>query len=171
MKGKALKRALEVDPIRAGGDIPLITDKTELITPTVAQEMLRANKDNRPINWKKVEEYSDAMVRGEWKLHAQGIVLDEGGNILTGQKRLWAVIYADVSVYMRVSRGNPKDTAKLLDRGDPQSARDLASRGTGRWHSPTESSIARACAALTGNMRPSKTQLADIFEANSKKAT
>jgi hypothetical protein len=167
---KAMKRALQKDPIRANGDVPLITDSTELITPEMAQEMLRRNKNNRPINWKKVEEYADIISKGEWRLHAQGIILDEDGNILTGQKRLWAIIYADTAVLMRISRGNPKSTAKLLDRGDPQSARDLASRASGRWHSPTESSIARACEALNGNMKPSKDRLAERMEENAARA-
>lgn len=156
MKGKALRRALQTsDSIRVNAEVPLITDTTELITPTIAQEMLKRNKANRPINWNKVEEYATAMADGFWRLHAQGIILDSENNILTGQKRLWAVVYSGVNVYMRVSRGNPPDTARLIDRGTPQSARDLASRDTGTKHTPTEASIARAFCALMGNTKPS----------------
>lgn len=169
MKGKALRRALETaDALRVGASVPLITDTTELITPTVAREMLRRNTANRPINWRKVEEYASIMASGRWELHAQGIVLDTEANVLTGQKRLWAVIYADTNVYMRVSRGNPATTGRLLDRGTPQNSRDLASRGTGRKHSPTEASIARAALALTGTTRPSTDQLADAIEAHAQ---
>lgn len=169
---KARRRASKTpDVIRIDGDLPLIVDTTELITPEVAQKMLHRNPSNRPINWRKVEEYSAIMKRGEWVLHAQGLVLDGDGNLLTGQKRLWAVIYSDVSVYMRVSRGNPKKTARLLDRGTPQSARDLASRDTDKKHSPTESSIARAIWALRGTLRPSTDQLAQVIAANSANAS
>lgn len=126
------------------------------------------NTANRPINWRKVEEYASQMRSGQWRLHAQGIILDTNGNVLTGQKRLWAVVYSGVNVYMRVSRGNPPDTARVIDRGDAQSARDLATRLTGRKHSPTESSIARALCALMGNGRPTTDQLSDVVSAHSE---
>lgn len=167
MKGRALRRALQTtDSIRVNSDVPLITDTTELITPALAHEMLQRNKSNRPINWSKVEEYADAMKRGEWRLHGQGIILDVAGNILTGQKRLWAVIYSGCNVYMRVSRGNPPETAHLIDRGTPQTSRDLASRETRRKHSPTEVSVARAICALMGNTKPSTDVLAITLSAN-----
>lgn len=164
LKGKALQRAMSCsDSIRLTGNVPLIIDKTESITPLIAHEMLQHNKNNRPINWKKVEEYADMMRKGEWKLHSQGIILDEKGNILTGQKRLWAIIYSDVAVNMRVSRGCPSDTARMIDRGDPQSSRDLAARETTRKHSPYEVNLARAMLVLRDNTKPSKDQIADIM--------
>lgn len=172
MKGKALRRALETPTtaLRIGAPIVLITDTTELVTPETAREFLQHNQSNRPINWKKVEEYAETMRRGEWELHAQGIVLDTNGNILTGQKRLWAVVYSGVNVYMRISRGSPSSVAKLLDRGTPQTSRDLAARGSGRKHSPTEASLARAYSALMGNPKPSVDQLATIIEVNAPQA-
>lgn len=161
---KALKRAaLTSDAIRVDGNVPLIVDTTELIDPAKAHEMLQRNKSNRPVNWKKVEEYAAIMARGEWKLHAQGIIIDTCGNLLTGQKRLWAVIYSNSAQYFRVSRGNPAEVAKLLDRGTPQSARDLASRDTERKHSPTEASIARAVCAIRGILKPSTDELAEVI--------
>lgn len=164
MKGKALRRAIATDDaIRVNADIVAITDKTELITPEYARELLSRNRSNRPINWRTVEKYAETMRNGQWSLTPQGIIIDSAGNISTGQKRLWAVIYSGVSVYMRVSRGSSPNVAKLIDRGDPQSARDLASRDTERKHSPTESSIARAVLALRGNLRPSKDELAEII--------
>lgn len=168
MKGKALRRALETkDAIRINADIPLIVDTTELITPAVAQELLNRNKGNRPVNWKQVEEYAAMMKRGEFMLTAQGIVIDKNGNLLTGQTRLWAVLLSDCSVYMRVSRGNLPETGRLLDRGRPQSARDLASRETEKKHSPIEASIARGVCAIAGNMKPSKDELGAVIAANS----
>jgi hypothetical protein len=147
-------------------DLPLITDTTELISPETAYEMLLKNKNNRPINWKKVEEYAVNMKNGAWELHAQGIILDKDGNVLTGQKRLWAVIYSNASVHMRVSRGSPTSSAKLIDRHTPQSARDLASRGTGEKHSPVETSLARGILVSKGNLRPSTDELAQAIEIN-----
>ncbi len=163
-KGKAYRRASEcADSIRLVHDIPLIVDKTEIITPTIAHEMLQRNTNNRPINWKKVEEYAAIMAKGEWKLHSQGIILDEKNNILTGQKRLWAIIYSDTAVPMRVSRGCPSNTVRMIDRGEPQSARDMAARETTRKHSPYEVSLARGFLVLHDKTKPSKDQLADTM--------
>jgi len=171
MKGKALRRAIETGNVsRISGDIPLIQDKTELISPKIAQQMLKANKHNRPINWKRVERYADLMAKGKWQLTPQGIIFDKDGNLLTGQQRLWAIVYADTSVYMRVSRGSPASIGKMLDRGMVQSARDLATRGSGRTHSPQESSMARAMLILAGNTKPTTDELGDIIEGNADKA-
>ena len=166
MKGKALRRALQTSEAhRIGGptDLPVLQDTSDLITPEIAYQMLLANRHNRPINWRRVEEYAAIMSKGEWQLHSQGIILDRSGNILTGQKRLWAIIYSNCSVYMRISRGNPESVALVIDRGDPQSARDLASRKSGRRHSPFEASIARGICAIHGDFRPSKDVLAAVI--------
>ena len=172
MKGKALRRAIQTtDVVRINSSLPLITDTTEIITPQLAEEMLKKNRSNRPVNWKKVEEYATIMQEGQWELHAQGIILDPGGNIITGQTRLWAVIYSGVQVPMRISRGNPAKVAKLIDRGRPQSARDLASRDTEKKHSPIESTIARVICALNGNVKPSVDELGEKIAENSGLAT
>jgi hypothetical protein len=164
MKGKALRRALETtDALRVNAAVPLIVTTTELITPEIAKDMLRRNAKNRPVNWHKVEEYAAVMHAGRWQLHDQGIMLDVDNNILTGQKRLWAVIKAGINVYMRVSRGNPADTAHVIDRGVPQSSRDLAARETGRAHSPVEASIGRAMLVLRGELKPSPDAIATVL--------
>jgi hypothetical protein len=164
LKGKAYKRAVECsDSIRLMGDIPLIVDKTEIITPEIAHDMLQRNKHNRPINWKKVEEYAALMAKGDWILHSLGIILDENDNILTGQKRLWAIIYSDTAVAMRVSRGCPANTVRMIDRGEPQSSRDMAARETARKHSPYEVSLARGVLVLKDKPKPSKDQIADVM--------
>lgn len=169
MKGRSLRRALATtDALRVNAHVPLIVTTTELITPDIAKDMLKRNNKNRPVNWRKVEEYAEVMRSGRWRLHDQGVMFDTQGNILTGQKRLWAVIKAGVNIYLRISRGNPIDTAEVIDRGVPQSARDLAARHTGRMHSPTEASIARAIAVLQGNLKPSSDHLAQIIQQYSQ---
>ena len=166
---KALKKAAETkDYIRLGGDVPLIQDTTELISPEIAEKLLRKNKNNRPINWRKVEEYRKLMENNEWKLHAQGIIIDNKGNLLTGQKRLWSIVYSGIPQYMRISRGSPPDTADLIDRGTPQSSRDLASRTTERKHSPTEVSMIRACFALKGKGKPTLDEIAQLMVKHDK---
>jgi hypothetical protein len=168
LKGKSLRRALETNDLsRLHGDMPLITDTTEWITKELALSYLENNKRNRVVNWRAVEDYAEAMKSGDWKFHGQGIMFDQDGNLLTGQKRLWALVYSGLDgIYMRVSRGNPREAANLIDRGTPQTARDLASRESGRKHGPSESSIARAICALNGNMKPSADELAATIYVN-----
>ena len=165
MKGRALRRALASrDAHRVSVDLPLITDVTEMVDPNRAYELLAKNKDNRPVNWKKVEEYAAIMIAGQWALQAQGIILDGEGSILTGQTRLWAVIKANATVPLRISKGSPKETARLIDRGRPQTPRDLATRTTGEKHGPTEVALARAVLALRGVLRPSADLIAAVIE-------
>lgn len=165
LKGKSLKRAMATkDAVRLiNKDIPLISDTTELITPEIAKKMLDKNKGNRAVNWGKVREFQKCMERGEWKFHAQGIILDGKGNILTGQKRLWAIRYSGCPQYMRVSKGSPADTANLIDRGASQTARDLGSRRTGRKHSPQEQMICRGILGLRNNLKPNHDELAECL--------
>lgn len=160
LKGKALKRALKTNDVYRLSDVPLIQDETVFITPVIAEKMLEKNKQNRPINWNKVELFRKDMENGNWKFHAQGIILDDNGNLLTGQKRLWAIIYSGTSQYMRVSKGSPSNTADLIDRGAPQTNRDLASRRTDRKHSPTEASLVRGIFAIGGDTKPSVDEIA-----------
>ncbi len=164
MKGKSLRRALETsDSIRIGADLPLIQDTTELITPDVAKEMLLRNKNNRPANWQAVDKFAEIMKSGGWQLHPQGIILDRDGNIITGQTRLMAVLMSGASIYMRVSRGARPETAFVIDRGRPQSARDLSSRRTERKHSPSEASLARCISVLRGISKPTTDDIGSIL--------
>ena len=161
LKGKALRKAVKSkDQYRLEG-VPLIQDETVLITPKKAEEILEKNPTNRPVNWNKVRQFEKEMKLGKWKFHAQGIIIDSNGNLLTGQKRLWAVIRCGIPQYFRISKGSPPETAPYIDRGAPQSSRDLASRETERKHSPTEASIVRAILALDGNARPTPDQIAE----------
>ena len=159
---KSIKRAsLTSQAFRLDGNVPLIQDTTELVTPESAKKILANNRKNRPINWRKVEEYKKIMLEGKWKLHAQGIIIDKNGNLLTGQKRLHAILLCGQPQYMRISRGSPPETANLIDRGTPQSGRDLASRGTDRKHSVLEAGLVRAIFALNKTLRPSADKIAD----------
>ncbi|MCP4201819.1 MAG: hypothetical protein GY769_07795 [bacterium] len=171
VKGRALRRALDSkDAHRLTHDTPALTTETVMITPEMAQEMLQKNKNNRPVNWNRVEDYAGMMGRHEWVFHSQGIDLDEHGNILTGQNRLWAIVYSEMTIPMRVSRGCPAAVAPFLDRGTPQSARDLAARRSGRKHTPQEGMIARARLAAEENHKPSKDVMADMIYDNRKMA-
>lgn len=166
-KKRAIERAAETkDADRLCSDkLPLFTDTTEYVTPEIAEIWLKENRNNRTINWNQVEKIKQQMIDGEWKLHAQGIIFDNAGNLLTGQKRLWAVVLAGIPQYFRVSRGSPPDTADLIDRGISQTSRDLASRTTHRKHSPTEEGLAKEVLALHKVGKPTVDEIANIMKS------
>lgn len=78
--------------------------RTEIltITPEMAKEMLRSNKSNRKLRNHIVKMYAKQMVDGDWHLTGQGITFGIDGQLLDGQHRLSAIIYADVPVKMLV---------------------------------------------------------------------
>lgn len=169
MKKRATRRAIETkDALRLIEDgIPLIQDSNEHITPAIAEEMLKRNENNRVINWNAVNKIVKQMKAGEWEFHAQGIILDGKNNILTGQKRLWAVVLGGIPHWFRVSRGSPSHTGRLIDRGIPQTSRDLASRGTKRKHSPIEDKMAKEILAIRRVVSPTLDEVANIMASYS----
>jgi hypothetical protein len=101
--------------------------KIERITPAIAMEILeKHNPRNRSISERTVQSYAMDMKENRWTLTHQGIALDENGDLLDGQHRLWAVVFSGVPTEFWVFRGAPvkKDmngveiyTMDAIDRG------------------------------------------------------
>ena len=84
--------------------------KTEIktITPKWAAEVLeKHNPRNRNVSENTVSSYASDMKNKRWTLTHQGIAFDENGDLIDGQHRLWAVVFADVEVEMMVTTGIP----------------------------------------------------------------
>jgi hypothetical protein len=77
-----------------------------LITPVLAEEMLKCNLCNRAISKSSVYKYSELMKKGEWYLSHQAIAFadtSDGREVLVdGQHRLAAVIQAGVPIKFTV---------------------------------------------------------------------
>jgi hypothetical protein len=58
------------------------------VTPAMAQQWLKHNDFNRPLNQRLVEKYAGQMRAGNWQRTHQGIAFDSRGIILDGQHRL-----------------------------------------------------------------------------------
>lgn len=171
-KVRSIERAAQSnDAYRLLNDIPLLTDTTELISPGIAQEWLeKYNTRNhlvKSVDFKKVDEIKKLMLSGKWIFHGQGIMFDWDGNLLTGQKRLMAIVYSGIPQYFRISRGNPPDSADVIDRGLSQTSVDLASRVTRRLHSPTEKKMARDIYAMSRQDKPSEDDIANLIKSYS----
>lgn len=89
--------------------------KTQLIdvTPKMAREFLKHNKQNRPLRPSHVETLRSSFERGEYVTTHQGIAFDDEGVLLDGQHRLTAIsLMTDgYSFPMLVTRGMDRDTA------------------------------------------------------------
>ena len=102
-----------------------IEAKLEEITPDVAKAYLEHNKRNRKIKTKTVESYARDIMRGNFVTTHQGIAFNNEGELIDGQHRLLAIVAANKSVQMMVTRGLPNGTVSVLDRGVSRSIRDV----------------------------------------------
>jgi hypothetical protein len=95
----------------------VIKTEWEMITPDRAVELLERNTINRPLRQHYIEGLADMMRRGEWGKTHEGIAVDEAGNILDGQHRLWAIVESGVTLAMLVSYGQSRGTRLFIDSG------------------------------------------------------
>ncbi len=103
-----------------------------VITPEMAEHMLRHNVDNnRNIRPTKIEPFADDMRNGNWLMTGQGISFDTNGVLLDGQHRLTACVAAQRPFNSLVCFGvNPKsflkvDTGAARTPGDAFSFRGI----------------------------------------------
>lgn len=101
--------------------VNVVTDVV-LITPQMAKTcLLKNNKNNRKLNEIRVLTYANLMKAGLWKLTHQGIAFDYNGELIDGQTRLNAIVRANVSVRMMVSKGFPPEHIIVMDTNQPKS--------------------------------------------------
>lgn len=103
----------------------IVQSQVECVTPALASEYLRHNKNNRPLNARHVDFLARQMKEGKWELNGQTIAFDEDENLLDGQHRLTAQIKANVNVYYVVVRGVNKDSFATIDQGKMRSHSDI----------------------------------------------
>jgi hypothetical protein len=99
------------------------------MTPAWAEELLRANTDNRNLRRKSVvAQYAGAMCRGEWVLSNDAITVREDGVLGNGQHRLHAVVQSGITISVILIEGLPVSTQDVIDTGAKRTAADLLSR-------------------------------------------
>lgn len=97
------------------------------IDPELAAEILARPAENRPVAPSTVTRYAAAMLRGEWKVTPQGIMLAPDGALLDGQHRLAAVVESGCTVEMAVFFDVDPAVFAVLDTGRRRSAADTFS--------------------------------------------
>jgi hypothetical protein len=97
----------------------------EKVTPDLAKQYLQYNDGNRTTKKWWVESLALAITRGEWKITHQGLAFTKTGRLLDGQHRLQAIIQANKTVNILVSREVPEESFKVLDCGVKRTISDL----------------------------------------------
>ena len=95
--------------------------RTKIITPAMAEAMLRTSSElgaiNRKLNNRHVELYANEIRSNRWKLNGDAIRLDADGRILDGQHRLHACVLAGLPFKTIVMTGVEADTFDTIDCG------------------------------------------------------
>lgn len=92
-----------------------MTTTIESITAEKATQYLDKVNRQRPLRKNLSKRYAADMRNGHWLLTHQGIAFDTKGNLIDGQHRLQAVIFAGVPVKMMVTRGIPVSAENGLE--------------------------------------------------------
>lgn len=99
--------------------------RVETITPDMAMELLKRNPNNRQLRMRLSQSIARDIKAGRWQLNGESIILDEDGNILDGQHRLYACVLADEPITALVVRGVMRAAATTIDTGAKRLASDV----------------------------------------------
>jgi hypothetical protein len=101
------------------------TIQKERITKESAIKMLENNKNNRNVLQTRIKRYAQDMRSGLWITNGETIKIDEDGNILDGQHRLYAVVETGITIECYVIRGLPRSCFNTIDIGAPRSSASI----------------------------------------------
>jgi hypothetical protein len=109
-----------------------LSSEVQTVTPLMAARWLERNHpSNRPVAWGRVESFANDMRSGAWKLTHQGICFDAEGYLIDGQHRLQALVNAEATVLMLVSRNLAGTFHDPIDRVGPRSVATIMGMGSG----------------------------------------
>lgn len=85
------------------------------VSPALATKWLERNTRNRALRDDVVQRYAADMKAGRWMVTGDAIAFDKNGAIVNGQHRLWAVIFAEMTVPMLATFNLEPDVVRVLD--------------------------------------------------------
>lgn len=123
---KAYEQATADDKVRAKQLMaPNQGSRQESISSAVAAVIFRDhNLKNRDFNISKAYGFRDAMERGEWKFHHQGLAAYSDGTLADGQHRMGGLALANLQVALEflVTSDFRKDAIDTIDRSSKRTA-------------------------------------------------
>jgi hypothetical protein len=87
------------------------------VTPLLARQWLATAARNRKIHEIWIERYAERMKRGDWMVTDQGIAFNDAEELIDGQHRLHAVVRANRTITMLVTRGLDQRAQLVMDQG------------------------------------------------------
>lgn len=101
----------------------------ELITPKIAEKLLKRNKSNRPLREMDVDNYADEINNDHWFVTNNGIGICEDGTLMDGQHRLNAIIKSGIAQEITVVRNIKAEAASIIDTGRKRRLEDFLAMG------------------------------------------
>lgn len=104
------------------------------ITPPLAEELLKRNTRNRPLDWNFVLAYGSQMHNGRWKKTGEPIIINGNGDVDDAGHRLWAgyLSRSTFTSYVVHVEADP-DLFAFIDNGRSRSGTDtLVTAGLGQ---------------------------------------
>lgn len=110
-----------------------LSDGWHTITPQMAEELLRRNTRNRPVDWHAVLAYGTHMVNNRWKKTGEPIIINGNGDVDDAGHRLWACYFSGASFEtFVVNVENDPDLFAYIDSGRSRHGTDtLVTAGIG----------------------------------------
>jgi hypothetical protein len=107
-------------------DVKDVLTGWEYITPAAAVVILAEhNTHNRKLKKSWIPQLAEMIRTGDFMTTHQGIAFCKSGWLLDGQNRLYAIIEANIGVWLMVTRGLPDECMEAIDRGKIRSFPDL----------------------------------------------
>lgn len=140
------------------------------VSPTLAEEWLSRNPNNRNLRRSVVDGYARDMEAGRWALNGETVKFAADGHLFDGQHRLNAIIASGQAVPMVVVRGLAADVMPTVDAGAKRSYSD-ALKLQGEDNTSTLAAVARRAVMWergmrtnTGAIRPTPLEMNDFLE-------
>jgi len=104
---------------------PTMEFKKQLVTPSLAKQILEANVNNRRPKAPVVLRYAQEMIAGRWKENTgETIKIGRTGRLLDGQQRLMAVVKSNMPISFHIAYNVDESVFDVLDTGTVRNASD-----------------------------------------------
>lgn len=84
------------------GNYEFLRIERRIITPQIAEELLKTNVDNRPRNLNRVHYFMKILESGKWDKEDSSLQIQDDGKLLDGQHRLTAIMRTGKTVESQV---------------------------------------------------------------------
>jgi hypothetical protein len=141
-----------------------------LLTPALAEMLLRRNAENRAVRPLRLADYVSDMKSGSWKLNGESIKVSKDGFLNDGQHRCQAVVASGCTIKTMILFGVSRESRTTLDQGAVRSpgdylgmqgvpyANEVAAASSLLWQYETRQRVSYQSAH-----RPTKQQIQDTY--------